>query len=133
MTQVHQAEEKIADAGRSNLFWFGGIAAITVLTIMVVSVVGYIIWPYTAGTTPTLEIFNLIQTNLWAAIIALDLGHSISNLVSILIYLALYIALKRVNKTFALTALVLGLVATATLIASRNLSVPPNGLKGLPT
>jgi hypothetical protein len=120
MTQVQQVKEKISDTDRSNLFRLGGIAAITILAFMVLSVAGYIVWPYAAGITPTLEIFNLVQTNIWAAFIALDLGLSISNLVSIPIYLALYVELKQMHKTFALTALGLGLVASAALIASRS-------------
>ena len=75
-----------------GFYIIGGVVAITILMIMLVSVAGYIVWPYAAGVTPTLEIFNLVQTNIWAAFIALDLGLSISNLVSILIYLSLYIA-----------------------------------------
>jgi hypothetical protein len=86
---------------------------------MLISVVAYAIWPYAAGVTPTLEIFHLVQTNIWAAFTALDLGLSISNLLSILIYLVLYMALKRVSKINALIALILGLVAIAALIAAR--------------
>jgi hypothetical protein len=97
----------------------GGIAATTILVVLLISVAGYIAWPFAAGVTPTLEIFNLVQTNIWAAFIALDLGLSISNLLSILIYFALYLALNRVSKTFALIALILGLVAVAALIAAR--------------
>ena len=120
MSNVQKTQEIETDSGNNILYKLGGIAAIIVLVVMLASVAGYIAWPYAAGITPTLEIFNLVQTNIWAAFIALDLGLSISNLVSILIYLALYIALKKVNKTFALTALGLGLVATVALIASRS-------------
>jgi hypothetical protein len=88
---------------------------------MLISVAGYIAWPNAAGVTPTVEIFNLVQTNIWAAFIALDLGLSISNLVAIYIYLALYVALRRANETSALVALVLGLIAAAALIAARPL------------
>jgi hypothetical protein len=103
------------------LYTTGGGIAITILVIMVVSVAGYIAWPNAAGVTPTMEIFNLIQTNIWAAFIALDLGLSITNLISILLYLALYLALRKVSETFALISLILGLVATAALIAARPL------------
>ena len=102
-----------------DLYRLGGIAVLTNLAVMLVSVVGYVIWPNAAGTTPTEEIFALIQNNLWAAFIALDLGVSIGNLVSILIYLALYIALRRVKASSALIALALGLFALAAMIAAR--------------
>jgi hypothetical protein len=104
-----------------KLYTTGGGIAITILVIMVVSVAGYIAWPNAAGVTPTVEIFNLVQTNVWAAFIALDLGLSITNLISIILYLALYMALRNVSETFALTSLILGLVAAASLIAARPL------------
>jgi hypothetical protein len=103
------------------LYTLGGVIAITILVIMVVSVMGFIAWPNAAGTTPTVEIFNLVQSNIWATFIALDLGLSITNLISVLLYLALYMALKRVNEIFALISLILGLVAAAALIAGRPL------------
>jgi hypothetical protein len=102
-----------------NLYIIGGIAVFVNLILMLISVVGYIIWPYAAGSTPTQEIYALVQTNIWAAFIALDLGVSITNLVSILIYLALYVALRRANEAYALIALILGLVAVAAMIAAR--------------
>ncbi|WKZ35139.1 MAG: DUF4386 family protein [Anaerolineales bacterium] len=102
-----------------NLYTIGGIAVLVNLVLMLASVVGYIRWPYAAGVTPTQEIYTLVQTNIWAAFIALDLGVSITNLVSIFIYLALYVALKRVDETYALIALTLGLVAVTAMIAAR--------------
>ncbi|MBI5952299.1 MAG: DUF4386 family protein [Chloroflexi bacterium] len=47
------------------------------------------------------------------------MGVSIANLVSIFIYLALYIALRRVDEAFALIALALGLIAVTAMIAAR--------------
>ncbi len=99
-----------------NLYAIGGIAVFTNLVLMLVSVMGYIRWPYAAGVTPTQEIYTLVQTNIWAAFIALDLGVSITNLVSIFIYLALYVALRQVDEAYALIALILGLVAVAAMI-----------------
>jgi hypothetical protein len=121
MSKAQLKNTEIADARWRNLYRLGGIASITILVIMLISVVGYIAWSNAAGVTPTLEIFNLIQTNIWAAFIALDLGLSVGNLVSIFVYLALYVALRRVSETFALIALVLSLVAIAALIAARPL------------
>ena len=102
-----------------NLYAIGGIAVLANLVLMLVSVVGYIRWPYAAGVTPTQEIYTLVQTNLWAAFIALDLGVSITNLVSIFIYLALYVTLRRVDQAYALIALTLGLVAVTAMIVAR--------------
>jgi hypothetical protein len=102
-----------------SLYRIGGIAVFANLVFMLVSVIGYIRWPYAAGVTPTQEIYTLVQTNIWAAFIALDLGVSITNLVSIVIYLALYVALRQVDAVYALIALTLGLVAVTAMIAAR--------------
>lgn len=107
------------DFNWKNLYAIGGIAVFANFVLMLVSVMGYILWPYAAGVTPTQEIYTLVQTNIWAAFIALDLGVSITNLVSIFIYLALYVALRRVDEAYALIALILGLVAVTAMIAAR--------------
>jgi hypothetical protein len=110
---------KETDFNWKNLYMFGGIAVFVNLVFMLTSVIGYILWPYAAGVTPTQDIYTLVQTNIWAAFIALDLGVSITNLVSIFIYLALYIALRQVDEAYALIALALGLVAVTAMIAAR--------------
>jgi hypothetical protein len=110
---------KETDFKWKNLYMFGGIAVFVNLVLMLTSVIGYIFWPYAAGVTPTQDIYTLVQTNIWAAFIALDLGVSITNLVSIFIYLALYIALRQVDEAHALIALALGLVAVTAMIAAR--------------
>jgi hypothetical protein len=102
-----------------TIYLIGGIAVLANLVLMLVSVLGYILWPYAAGVTPTQEIYTLVQTNIWAAFIALDLGVSITNLVSIFLYLALYVALRRVDEAYALIALILGLVAVTAMIVAR--------------
>jgi hypothetical protein len=102
-----------------NMFLIGGITVFANLVLMLASVLGYILWPYAAGVTPTLEIYTLVQTHIWASFVALDLGVSITKLISIFIYLALYIALRHVDEAYALIALVLGLVGVAAMIAAR--------------
>ncbi|HNT77991.1 MAG TPA: DUF4386 family protein [Anaerolineae bacterium] len=112
-------ENTMSDLRYKKLYRLGGIAVLANLVVMLISFVGYILWPYAAGTTPTQEIYTLIQTNIWGAFIALDLGVSIANLISIVIFLALYVALRRVDEAYALIALIIGLVAVAAMIAAR--------------
>jgi len=69
---------KETDFNWKNLYVIGGIAVFANLVLMLVSVIGYILWPYAAGVTPTQDIYTLVQTNIWAAFIALDLGVSIT-------------------------------------------------------
>jgi hypothetical protein len=101
------------------LYLLGGIAAIVLVVVMGLSVGLFIIWPNAPGVTATVDMFTLVQENKLAGLTALDLGVSLSNLVSILLYLALYVALRCMNRSFALIALAFGLVAVASLIAAR--------------
>ncbi len=107
------------DINWRKLYAIGGIAVLANLVVMLATVLGYIRWPYAAGVTPVDEIYTLIQTNIWAAFIALDLGVSITNLGSVFIFLSLYVALRRVDEAYALIALALGLVAVTAMIAAR--------------
>ena len=53
---------------------------------------------------------------------SLDLLMLVINLINILPLLALYASLKRINKSYALIALVIGLIAVVVLIQSRPLA-----------
>lgn len=120
-----QAKRRVAshtdttEPGWSELYLLGGIAAIVLVAVMVVSVGLFVVWPNAPGSTATVDLFVLVQANTAAGLTALDLGVSLSNLLSILLYLALYIALRRINQSFALIALAFGLVAVAALVAAR--------------
>ena len=107
------------EPGWEELYLLGGIAAIVLVAVMMLSVGLFIVWPNAPGITATVDIFTLIQENRLAGLTALDLGVSLSNLVSILLYLALYVALRQINRSSALIALAFGLVAVASLIAAR--------------
>ena len=96
------------EPGWEELYLLGGIAAIVLVAVMMLSVGLFIVWPNAPGITATVDIFTLIQENRLAGLTALDLGVSLSNLVSILLYLALYVALRQINRSFALIALVFG-------------------------
>jgi hypothetical protein len=107
------------EPGWEELYLLGGIAAIVLVLMMLLSVGLFVIWPNAPGLTATVDLFTLVHDNTLAGLTALDLGVSLSNLVSILLYLALYVALGRLHRSFALISLAFGLVAVASLIAAR--------------
>ena len=111
--------EASMEQGWNELYLLGGIAAIVLVVVMIVSVGLFVIWPNAPGTTATVDLFILIQHNSVAGLTALDLGVSLSNLFSILLYLALYVALRPINRSLALIAVTFGIVAAASLIAAR--------------
>jgi hypothetical protein len=116
---MKQSKIQKPESPHEFLWRIGGIATLLNLIVMLFSVAGYIKWPFAAGTTPTETIYGLIQNNLWAAFIALDLGVSITNLVSILVYVALYFALRKEKEISAVIAMILGLVAVVAMIVAR--------------
>ena len=111
-----------ADPRWKELYTVGGIACTAGVIIIVLGVVGYIIWPYAPGVTSTANVFAGIQNNWLGELIALDFLLLLGNLTFIPVFVALYVALKRVNESYALIALVLGLIGLAAIIPSRPIA-----------
>jgi hypothetical protein len=102
-----------------ELYTIGGITCILSIVIIVMGVIAYFIWPYLPGYTTTKQIFSVIQADPLAGLISLDFFLVIGNLLTILLILAMYVSLKRVNESCALIALVLGLIGMTLIIPAR--------------
>jgi hypothetical protein len=105
-----------------DLYRIGGISSIAVSILVLVAIVAFFIWPYTPLEKTTAEIFSVLQNDLLGGLISLDLLMLIISLINILPTLALYAALREVNESYALIALVLGLIAITTAIPARPLA-----------
>jgi len=105
-----------------DLLTVGGIACIVSELVILFGIVAYFIWPYMPGYTTTAQIFSFIQADPLGGLMALDFFLLIGNLGSILIFLALYISLRRINESYALIALVLGLVAMILIVPARPIA-----------
>jgi hypothetical protein len=108
-----------------SVYVFGGIAAILSLIAVMVDIV---IGSSTGGNLSQLpqtavERFAQFQQNAWLGLYNLDLLNAVNQLISIPIYFALYAALRKTNKPFALFGLILFLVGTTTLVAN-NTALP---------
>jgi hypothetical protein len=108
-----------AEARWKELYTIGGITCILSIVIIALGVIAYFIWPYLPGYTTTEQIFSVIQENALAGMISLDFFLVIGNLFTILLILAMYVSLKRVNEAYALIALVLGLIGLTLIIPAR--------------
>jgi hypothetical protein len=102
-----------------DLYKIGGIVCVLAEIITILGIIAYIKWPYSPGFDTTANIFTLIQNDKLAGLIKLDFLLLLGNLVGIMLFLALYVSLKRVNESYALIALVLGLLADILIIPSR--------------
>ena len=116
MKPAHTPTTKI-ETQWNKLFLFGGIAGLAMLGIMVAQITIFIIWP-PPETVP--DFFVLFQKSWLLGLLSMDLLYLINNAVLILIYLALFMALKHTHPSAMLIALVLGLVGIAAYYASNT-------------
>ena len=104
-----------------ELYKAAGMAAIVSEIVIILGLVTYFIWPYAPNTESTETILLNLQSNTLGTLISLDLFLFIGNLFSILLFLALYVSLKKVSESYALIALAVGLIAVGFLVPARPL------------
>lgn len=122
-TQLNRVTENEAvDRRWKDLYRLGGIAAVVTAILILLVIVTYLIWPYLPGSATTEEIFSAIQNNKFGGLVALDFLLLLSNFIGVLIFLVLYVSLKQVNESYALIALVLGLIAVALIVPARPIT-----------
>ena len=115
MNQVTNAET--ADSAWKPLYKVGGIAALIMAVLIPIQSFIFIAYP-PPGTV--IDYFTLFQNNKILGLLDLDLLLIVDNVLLILIYLALYTALRRANESFMAIALTFGLVGAVLHFASRE-------------
>ncbi len=123
---THQTPDLVTAISAENNRWkdlyrIGFITCIAFPILIAVFVAAYFIWPYTPGYTSVAEIFAMLQSNRMAALVSLDVVVPIMAPVLVLQMLALNVALKKVNESWALIALVLGLMGVVLWLSARPL------------
>jgi len=108
-----------------SIYIAGGIAAILSLAAVVLDI---FIGSATGGNLSELpqtaiERFAQFQQNAWLGLYNLDLLNMVNQLISIPVYFALYAALRKANKPYALLALIIFLLGTA-IFVSNNTALP---------
>jgi hypothetical protein len=108
-----------------SIYLLGGIFAILSLAAVVVDI---FIGSATGGNLTELpqtavERFAQFQQNAWLGLYNLDLLNTVNQLISIPVYFALYAALRKTNKPFALLAFIIFLLGTA-IFVSNNTALP---------
>jgi hypothetical protein len=124
MSDQHVGARSTVDGNPwKDLFQVGAISCFVQLLLVVLAVVAFLIWSYAPGQLSAREIFQLIGKSRLAGIMALDVFFFVvANLLNLPIMLAVFMAVKRVNPSYALIALVVGLVGAAALISSRPIA-----------
>lgn len=105
-----------------DLYRIGGIASIAFPVMILLAIVAYFIWPYTPGFTSLENIYELLSNKPLEGLMSLDLMMVLMEPILILHLLALYVALKQVNESYALIALTLGLIGNVLILPARPLT-----------
>jgi hypothetical protein len=105
-----------------DLYRVGFVACIAIVVTTAAAVVVYFIWPYAPGSTDVASIFSSLQSNRLAGLATLDVSTIIIGPFLIPQIIAMCMALRRVNESYALIALVFGLMGTLLLFTARPLA-----------
>ncbi len=93
------------------LYQIGGVCGLLISALIVLAIVIYFIWPYQPGLTSPANIFTTIQTNTLSGLMSLDFFMLVLTFFVVPFFLALYVATKDANESYALIALVFGLIS----------------------
>ncbi len=100
-----------------GLWKSGGVAALTMLVLMIIQIIVFIVWP----PPDTVEgYFTLFHNNWLLGLVSLDLLYIVDSILLIIIYLALYTVLKRYGESAMLIGVVFGVTGIATYFASNT-------------
>jgi hypothetical protein len=109
------------DLLRKDIYRIGGIASLLIAAGVLLAIVAYFIWPYKGNFTSMETIFATLQSDRLGGLISLDISMLLIAPLNILMFLGIYAALKRVNESWALIALMLALMAVVLVILCRPL------------
>lgn len=96
------------------LYLIAGAAAMLTVALIALAVGVYLIWPPPSGVA---ALFALLQQNPLLGLLDLDLVMVVSAALLIVLYLALYLALRRISQSLALISLTIGLIGSALMIS----------------
>lgn len=117
LKQNHPASVESLDSNWNHLYKIGGIAALIMAAIIPIQSFIFVVFP---PPKTVIDFFNLFQRNPILGLLDLDLLLIIENLLLILVFLSLYAALKKINKSLMTVALAFGIVGIVLLLVSRE-------------
>jgi len=100
-----------------KLFTIGGAAAIGSVLLIPIQIMILTTWP---PPTAIVDWFSLFQESWLLGLLSLDLLYILNNTLVIIIYLSLYVALKRENETWMSIAFLVGMVGLTIYYASNT-------------
>ena len=116
------AEYDLPDPRWKDLYRIGFFSCAAIPVLIIVFIGAYFFWPYTPGLTSVADIFATLQSNRLEGLISLDLAVPVMLPILVLQMLALYVALKPVNESYALIALVFGIIGVILWLTVRPIA-----------
>ncbi len=116
------SDTDIVDPRWKDLYYVGGICGVLMSILTILAIIIYFIWPYQPGLTSPADIFSTIQNNKLNGLMSLDFFMVVITVITIPFFLALYVALKKVNESYALIAVVFGLISCIVIIPARPIA-----------
>jgi len=107
----------MADSAWKPLYRVAGVAALLMVVFIAIQSIVFLAWP---PPDTVLGYFTLFQQNWFLGLLSRDLVYMLSHVLLVLIYLALYAALRRASPSFMAIALTLGLLGIAAYFASNT-------------
>jgi hypothetical protein len=98
------------------LYQSAAVSALIMVALFCIQLAVYVLWP---PPTSVLDYFTLFQRSPSIGVLAFDSLLLVDELLSIIIVLALYVALRRVHETLMLLATAFSMVAIVTMITAR--------------
>lgn len=125
MSTTQENRLTAADIARprwKDLYTIGGVCGVLMTALTLIAIGIYFIWPYQPGLTSPTDIFSTIQNNQVAGLMSLDFFMVVITLITIPFFLALYVAVKEVNESYALLGVVFGMVSCIVVIPVRPIA-----------
>ena len=99
-----------------GLYKFGSAAAMVSVLSIPITIIVYFVWP---PADTVVGHFEQFQSSWLVGLLGMDLLYLLTNVMLIPTWLALYMALRRVNESWMAVAITLGLIGVVALIAAR--------------
>lgn len=118
-----QFTAETADPAWKSLYRLGGTAALIIVALVIVQIIFFVVWPppgFGSDVSTVMGYFTLLQNNRLLGLLHLDLLLMIDYVLLLLMFLALYIVLRRVSQSLMAIAMALVFVGIAAYFPSNT-------------
>jgi hypothetical protein len=115
------SDAALVSAGR-GIYAAGSIAAIASIILVTAAVGLYFVWPYAPDRLSASGVLELLERAPFEALISLDVLMLVIIPINMIVFIALFAALEKVNRPLAICALIAGAIAFVCLVVCRPIA-----------